>query len=150
MVTDDMQTRERFETLAAVAPCSGCHQVINPPGYLFEEFDQVGRHRATEKGRPINARGGLPPAFGSEPYPGVAEWDGLVPLSTWLAASPHARTCFAAHFASYILAEPIPSTTESCLLPSVTARFQQSGRLDELAADLASSDLFLRRQRGAL
>jgi hypothetical protein len=150
MVTEDMQTRERFETLAAVAPCSGCHQVINPPGYLFEEFDQLGRHRTTEKGRPINARGSLPAAFGSEPYPGVAEWDGLVPLSTWLGSSPQARTCFAAHFASYILAEPIPSTTQNCLLPGITARFQQSGRLDELAADLASSDLFLRRQRGAL
>ncbi len=146
-VTDDMQTRERFETLAAVAPCSGCHQVINPPGYLFEEFDQLGRHRATEKGRPINARGTLPTPFGSEPYAGVGDWDGIVPLSDWLGTSPEARTCFAAHFTSYILSEPIPDTTQNCLLPGITARFLQSGRLEELASDLASSELFQYRRR---
>jgi hypothetical protein len=148
MVTDDMQTRERFETLASVAPCSGCHQVINPPGYLFEEFDQLGRYRATEKGRPINARGTLPPPFGGDAYSDVGDWDGIVPLSNWLGSSPQARACFAAHFASYILSEPIPNTTQNCLLPGITARFVQSGRLDELAADLASSELFLRRRGG--
>ena len=132
MVTDDMQTRERFETLASVSPCSGCHQVINPPGYLFEEFDQLGRHRDSEKGRPIDAHGTLPPAFGKDAYPGVAEWDGIVPLSAWLGSAPAARSCFAAHFVSYLLSEAIPNTTENCALPAITTRFQQSGRLDEL------------------
>ncbi len=148
MVTDDMQTRERFATLAAVAPCNGCHQVINPPGYLFEEFDQLGRHRDSEKGRPIDAHGSLPPAFGKQPYAGVSEWDGLVPLASWLASAPQARRCFAAHFVSYLLSQAVPSTVDNCQLPGITARFEQSGRLDELASDLVTSDLFQYRTRG--
>lgn len=149
MITDDMQTRERFEALAAIPTCTSCHQAINPPGYLFEEFDELGRHRSTEKGRPINATGTLPAPLGRDPYPGVGDWDGMVPLAEWLAQSPEARGCFAAHFVSYVLSEPIPEATHNCMLPALAARFLQSGRLDELTADLVSSELFQYRLRGA-
>jgi Protein of unknown function (DUF1588) len=145
MVTPDMQTRERYEALAAIPLCTSCHQTINPPGYLFEEFDQLGRHRNTEKGRPINAKGTLPPPFDGQPYPGVTGWDGVVPLADWMSTSPEARICFAAHFVNYVMSEPIPGGASNCLLPEITTRFLQSGRLDELSADLVSSDLFLDR-----
>jgi hypothetical protein len=149
-ITEEMQTRERFEALSALPACQSCHLLINPPGYLFEEFDQLGRQRTTEKGRPINARGTIPPFFNQLAYPGVAEWDGIVPLADWLAQSPEARACFATHFASYVLAEGVPNGTENCAMPSVTTRFTASGRVDELTADLVSSDLFLRRSREAM
>jgi hypothetical protein len=148
-VTEDMQTRERFETLAAAPTCQSCHLVINPPGYLFEEFDQVGRYRTTEKGRPINARGTIPPFFDKPAYPGVGDWDGIVPLADWLSRSPEARSCFSAHFASYVLSESIPQGTANCVLPSLSARFVQSGRLAELVEDLLKSELFLYRVRSA-
>jgi hypothetical protein len=147
MVTDAMQTRERFEALAALPACTSCHMVINPPGYLFEEFDQLGRYRTQEKDRPINAKGTIPPFFGGEPYPGVGEWDGIVPLADWLATSPHARTCFATHFASWLLSEGVPQGTYNCELPTISARFLQTGRLDDLAADFVQSELFLSRTR---
>ncbi len=148
-VTEDMQTRERFETLAAAPTCQTCHLVINPPGYLFEEFDQVGRYRTTEKGRPINARGTITPFFDQPAYPGVGDWDGIVPLADWLSRSPEARSCFSAHFASYVLSESIPQGTANCVLPSLSARFVQSGRLSELVEDLVKSELFLYRTRSA-
>jgi hypothetical protein len=147
--TPDMQTRERFEALAALEGCSVCHQFINPPGYLFEEFDQLGRYRDTEKGRPINAKGTLPPPLGGAPYAGVGAWDGIVPLADWMSTATEARLCFAARFASYVLAEEIPDGHKNCHLPAVAARFVQSGRVDELAADLVRSDLFLARRREA-
>lgn len=149
-VTEDMQTRERFEALAAMPACRSCHEVINPPGYLFEEFDQLGRHRTQEKGRPINPVGTISPYFGREPYAGVETWDGIVPLARWLGQSPRARACFATHFASYVLAEAVPHGTDNCSLSAATARFLASGRLDELTQDLVQSELFLYRSRGAL
>jgi hypothetical protein len=147
MVTDAMQTRERFEALAALPACTSCHMVINPPGYLFEEFDQLGRYRTQEKDRPINAKGTIPPFFGGEPYPGVSDWDGIVPLADWLAHSTHARTCFATHFASWLLSEGVPQGTSNCELPTISARFLQTGRLADLAADFVQSELFLSRTR---
>jgi hypothetical protein len=148
-ITEDMQTRERFATLASAPTCQACHVVINPPGYLFEEFDQVGRYRQTEKDRPIDARGTIPPFFDEPAYPGVGDWDGIVPLSDWLSRSPEARSCFSAHFASYMLSDSIPQGTANCALPSFSARFVQTGRLSELIEDLIKSELFLYRVRSA-
>lgn len=149
-VTEDMQTRERFEALAAIPACESCHDVINPPGYLFEEFDQLGRYRNMEKGRPVNAVGTISPYFGAEPYPGVEVWDGIVPLARWLSQSKEARACFATHFASYVLTQAVPQGTQNCSLPAVTSRFVVSGRLQDLAQDLVQSELFLYRSREAL
>ncbi len=149
-VTEAMQTRERFEALAAMPACTSCHMLINPPGYLFEEFDQLGRYRNQEKGRPINAAGTLPPFFGKEPYPGVGDWNGIVPLADWMATSTHARACFATHFASWLLSEGVPHGMDNCELASITSHFQQSGRLDDLAADVVQSELFLARIREVL
>ncbi len=148
-ITEDMQTRERFATLAAAPTCQSCHLVINPPGYLFEEFDQVGRYRTTEKGRPVDATGTIPPFFDKPPYAGVGDWDGIVPLADWLSRSPEARTCYAAHFASYALSDAIPQGTANCALPGLSARFVQSGKLAELVEDLLKSELFRYRVRSA-
>jgi hypothetical protein len=145
-VTEDMQTRERFETLAQAPTCKSCHEVINPPGYLFEEFDQVGRYRTMEKGRPINATGTITPFFG-QAYPGVGPWDGIVPLAEWLSRSPEARLCFASHFASYALSDAIPGGNQNCSLQTLAARFVASGRVSELVEDLVKSELFLYRAR---
>ncbi len=145
-VTEDMQTRERFETLAQAPTCKSCHEVINPPGYLFEEFDQVGRYRTTEKGRPINATGTITPFFG-QAYPGVGQWDGIVPLAEWLSRSPEARLCFASHFAGYALSDAIPGGSQNCSLQALASRFMASGRVAELVEDLVKSELFLYRAR---
>jgi hypothetical protein len=148
MTTEEMQTRERFEALAALTACQSCHQVINPPGYLFEQFDHLGRFRTEEKGRPVNASGTIPPFFDNAPYAGVADWHGIVPLAEWLATSAEARSCFAARFIGYVMAGDIPDGMNNCELPQVASRFVQSGRLEELAQDVVRSKLFWNRTRG--
>jgi Protein of unknown function (DUF1585)/Protein of unknown function (DUF1588) len=42
------------------AACASCHRLIDPPGFSLEQFDAVGRWRATEEGKPVDAAGGLP------------------------------------------------------------------------------------------
>ncbi len=73
----------------------------------------------------------------------------MVSLADWMATSPEARTCFAAHFASYLMSEPIPGGASNCMLPAITSRFMKSGRIDDLSADLVNSDLFLARTQAA-
>jgi hypothetical protein len=51
--------RQQLEQKTGVAPCSGCHALINPPGFAFENFDEIGRFRATDHGLPIDATGTL-------------------------------------------------------------------------------------------
>ena len=40
--------------------CAGCHRLMDPVGFTFENYDAVGRWRTAEDGKPIDASGGLP------------------------------------------------------------------------------------------
>ncbi len=53
--------RERMTQHRANPACSGCHQLMDPIGFSLENFDAVGRWRATsEDGVTVDASGGLP------------------------------------------------------------------------------------------
>jgi hypothetical protein len=48
-VTDDQTTRERYELKTADSACTGCHAMINPLGFVLEQYDALGRHRTEER-----------------------------------------------------------------------------------------------------
>ncbi|MGE0527988.1 MAG: DUF1592 domain-containing protein [Bdellovibrionales bacterium] len=45
----EMSTRKRTEGLTGSTSCMGCHKAINPMGFAFENFDNLGRVRQKEK-----------------------------------------------------------------------------------------------------
>jgi hypothetical protein len=51
--------RERLEEHRSNPVCAGCHAFIDPPGYLFENFDPIGAWRTLDNGQPIDASGDL-------------------------------------------------------------------------------------------
>jgi hypothetical protein len=51
--TADMTTREWHEAIFATPGCNSCHSRLEPPGFAFETFDQIGRVRHEERGEPI-------------------------------------------------------------------------------------------------
>lgn len=51
--------RERLELHRQDPACMGCHSYIDPPGFLFEHFDSMGRYREEAEGYPIDASGDL-------------------------------------------------------------------------------------------
>lgn len=58
--TDEALTlRERLEEHRNNPECSGCHALMDPPGFLFEHFDATGAWRDTEAGHPIDSSGEL-------------------------------------------------------------------------------------------
>jgi hypothetical protein len=52
--------RERLAEHRANPACAGCHNIMDPVGFAFENYDAVGRWRTVEEERPIDAAGGLP------------------------------------------------------------------------------------------
>ena len=48
-VSPDQTTRQRYEAKTADAVCQGCHQLINPPGFVLEQYDAIGRYRTEER-----------------------------------------------------------------------------------------------------
>jgi mono/diheme cytochrome c family protein len=52
--------RERVEQHRSNPVCAACHNVMDPLGFALENYDAIGRYRATEDGRPIDASGVTP------------------------------------------------------------------------------------------
>lgn len=46
--------RQRVETVTATGACPACHTVINPFGFMQENFDPLGRWRTKDNGLPID------------------------------------------------------------------------------------------------
>jgi mono/diheme cytochrome c family protein len=52
--------RERVEQHRANPVCAACHNVMDPLGFALEHYDAIGRYRASDDGRPIDASGVTP------------------------------------------------------------------------------------------
>jgi len=79
-----------------------CHSMINPLGFTLENFDAVGRWRAEEKGRPIDARGAYEKADGS-----LVQFNGPRELAAFLADSPEAHAALVEHLFHALARQPI-------------------------------------------
>jgi hypothetical protein len=52
-------TRELYELHASQDTCAGCHALLDPVGFNFEDLDAAGRFRVTENGYPVDTTGML-------------------------------------------------------------------------------------------
>jgi hypothetical protein len=59
-VSASLPMRERLAAHRTNPSCARCHKLMDPVGFSLENFDAVGRWRAAEDRKPIDASGGLP------------------------------------------------------------------------------------------
>jgi hypothetical protein len=59
-VSAGLPVRERLAEHRKNGACASCHSFMDPVGFALESYDAVGRWRAVEEGRPVDASGGLP------------------------------------------------------------------------------------------
>ena len=55
-----LSMRERVAEHRANPACAGCHNLMDPVGFAFENYDAVGRWRSTDGGVPVDASGVMP------------------------------------------------------------------------------------------
>ncbi len=79
-----LSTRERFRQHSEDPLCASCHTLIDPLGFAFEHYDQLGRWRDTDNGHTVDTTGNLD----GVPFDGVTE------LAEVLADDPRVATCF--------------------------------------------------------
>lgn len=135
--------RERVEAHTGAGTCGeGCHSaLINPPGFAFEQYDELGRFRTEDGGLPIDA--------GDEYYfilDGLQSWESGVEFTRILADSQETHQCYAEHIFSYLLGRPIQEDDATHLTTLYTASMNESSILD-LVRMTVEMDAF--RSRGA-
>ncbi len=59
-VDASLSIRERLAEHRANAACAQCHDILDPVGFVLENYDAVGRWREMENGQPVDATGGFP------------------------------------------------------------------------------------------
>ena len=97
-----LSTRERVTLQTSPNACASCHTRINPLGFGLENFDAVGRFRAMEKGKPIDATGSLDSRSGeSSPYRGARE------LAALLVKSDETHAAFVEQLFHHLIKQPI-------------------------------------------
>jgi hypothetical protein len=145
--------RDRMAQHRANPVCAGCHARMDPLGFALENFDAVGRWRATDLGLTISASGALRPSeFGTPIDP-----TGILPNGTAFAGPDGLR--------SALLGRPelfVKALTEKLLVyalgrgldyydePTVRAIVQAAGtaeyRFDALVAGIVKSMPFQMRR----
>ncbi len=78
-ISSKLPVRERLWQHRADPACSGCHNLMDPPGFALENYDAVGRLRAKDEGAKIDASGALPDG---------TKFDGVGGLEKALLAKP--------------------------------------------------------------
>ena len=144
----DKTLRVRFEKTRAEY-CMKCHAKMNPLGFAFEMFDDVGRFRKMELLRDnktlVNAV-----SKGAITQSGVPGLDGPVEnaldLMNKLADSPHVRQVFIRHAFRYWMGRNETLNDSPTLMAADEAYVNSGGSMKALVASLLSSDSFLYRK----
>ncbi|MEM9462447.1 MAG: DUF1592 domain-containing protein [Myxococcota bacterium] len=134
--------RERLEQHVTDPLCAGCHSFIDPPGFLFENFDSIGAFRTVEPGGyPIDATGELD----GESLANATE---LGPL---LASSPVVGECMVTQLFRHAQGR-LELPQEQDILTDLSERFAEDGyRFRELLLTLIVHESYrtLAPQEGA-
>ncbi len=134
-------TREQFEEIGANPDCAGCHLLMNPIGFGFENFDAVGLYRTEQNDKPIDASGEI---VGNEDVAG--EFVGVAELAEKLAGSEDVRSCVAAQWFRFGYGRG-DTQADICSMDSIQETFAASnGNIKELLVALTQTDAFRYRR----
>jgi uncharacterized protein DUF1592/uncharacterized protein DUF1588/uncharacterized protein DUF1595/uncharacterized protein DUF1585 len=140
-VMPGVSTRERSAQHEVDPSCSGCHQLLDPIGFGFENYDTLGRYRARDAGKPVDASGNV---VGTRDMNG--SFNGVAELAGKLAASSDVKECVARQWFRYAL-DRFEQPVDGCSMQSVLASFDAAGQdLRSLPLAIVQTDAFLYRR----
>jgi hypothetical protein len=132
----NLTARQRYEMHRKDPSCAACHNLIDPLGLGFENYDGIGQYRTSEGRLAIDARGEI---LGADDVLGA--FTGAVELSRKLATSSQVRDCVATQYARYALGRN-ESAGDACGLGRVRASLAgPDGSLLALVESVVTSEL---------
>ncbi len=143
-------TRDLFAAHAQPgSSCAACHQFFDPPGFAFENYDQVGAYRTLDNGGAVDPTGSFVTPGGcipGHPCGTTITFTNAVNLVTQLAALPEAQWCAERQWYRYAAAR-VESSAE---LGSLQLAFQKGSAtagfsLRDSLTSLVGSVAFLNR-----
>jgi hypothetical protein len=134
-------TRQSYDAHGMSGCAAGCHNLFDPPGFSFENFDGNGSYRTTDAKQPVDATGTF-----VTPANATITFQNALDLSTQLAQSAEAQTCVDRQWTRFILGRPETAAESG----SMSLAFQKAAAtagfsLRDLMATLLQSKAFMYR-----
>jgi hypothetical protein len=92
-------TRSAYEAHAANTCAQGCHNLFDPPGFAFENYDGNGVYRTMESGVSVDSTGTF-----TTPAGATIAFNNALDLEKKLAASSEVQVCYDRQWTRYMLA----------------------------------------------
>lgn len=133
-----LTTRERFAVHTADPDCAECHELIDPLGFGFEAYDQIGRYRSEEGGLPIDTSGSVDQVSDLSL---VGPFQGLDELGARLGEGSAVLHCLGNKWLELALGRA-PSRTDECELEAALGESDELTPLSELLIAVVKSPAF--------
>ncbi len=122
--------------------CSGCHLLMDPIGFGFDNFDGLGRVQAMDGNQPGDVGGDVEGSMKTD-IDGM--FNGVPDLASKLASSVQVRQCVARQWFRYTMAR-YEQEPDNCSMNSIDSAFHSANdSLNVLPTALVQSDAFLYR-----
>jgi hypothetical protein len=136
-VTPGVSTRERLREHETDPSCSGCHKLMDPIGFAFENYDSLGRYRTVDGQEPVDPSGEL---FSTAEIDG--KFTGVAELGQKLAESETVRQCMARQWFRFAL-QRFEQPVDDCSMQGLLDSFEAAGAdLNTLPQAIVLSDAF--------
>ena len=137
--------RAQIDALTGDAQCAQCHQeAVNPPGYIMENFDAMGRWQTVDQlGGEINPQALV--GFGDNDLRDIT---GVVQLMNEIAENPVSQKIYAQKMVSVGMGRA-PNTSDACIRDELVSKLaQEDYPILNLFTDMTQADSFRLRIRG--
>lgn len=131
--------RERF-AMHAQGGCKGCHSLMDPIGFGFESFDNVGAFRTMDGKFAVDAKGAVSGLDGDE-----VAFSSATDLVTKLAHSRQVAECLTKQLLRFGLHRKEGDPDSAALNDVATAVTKSKSNIREMLVSLATSTLFTHR-----
>lgn len=128
--------RQALNMHASVPYCAACHNVIDPIGFTFENFDATGAYRTVDNGSPIDSSGSL---FGATGAP----VSGAQGIAQAIAADPRFAECMVKQAMTYGIGRTFDQADALAYVETVAAPLLKGAQWQTLLQTVATSDGFL-------
>jgi hypothetical protein len=138
------QTMRQVLDIHASAACAqGCHNLMDPFGFAFENYDGIGQYRTTDNGSAVNS-------VTTVPLDGTMQTvNNGVQLATLLSTSTEARQCFATQWVRYAVGRPDTADDAASIGDAYSAFATANYNVRNLLVGVASSRTFRYRTPAA-
>lgn len=135
-------TRQSYDAHGSSACAMGCHNLFDPPGFAFENYDGIGAYRTMEAGQPVDSTGTL-----VTPGNATITFQNALDLFKQLANSTEAQSCVDRQWTRFMMGRPETADEAG----SMSVAFQKGAAtkgfsLRDLLTSLVTSKAFMSRR----